>query len=83
MGDSVDHEAARSADAFATVVIECDRVETRDLYWPPGAVESEVWKQVSAKGMSAPEAIRAEERWAELVPPDWVEDYTDWELVAE
>ena len=58
------------------LVIEFDRVETRDLYWPPGAVESEVWKQVSAKGMSAPEAIRAEDRWAALVPPDWVEDYT-------
>jgi hypothetical protein len=64
------------------LVVEFDRVETRDLYWPPSG-ESELYKQVSAKGMSAPESIRAEERWATLVPPDYVEGFTDWELVAE
>ena len=65
------------------LVIEFDRVATRDLYWPTATEESDIWKQVSAKGLSRPEAIRAEDRWAALVPPEWIEDYTDWELVAE
>lgn len=65
------------------LVIEFDRVATRDLYWPTATEESDIWKQVSTKGLSRPEAIRAEDRWAALVPPEWIEDYTDWELVAE
>jgi hypothetical protein len=65
------------------VVTECDRVHTRDLYWPTGAVESDLWKHLSAEGLATPESIRAEARWAELVVPEWANDYTDWELVAE
>lgn len=65
------------------IVTEFDRVHTRDLYFPPGSVESDLWKQLSAEGLATPESIRAETRWAELVVPEWAEDYTDWELVAE
>jgi hypothetical protein len=65
------------------LVIECDRVATRDLYWPTATSESDVWKQVSASGLSRPEAIRAEDRWASLVVPNWADEYTDWELVAQ
>src|SRR6185503_1770542 len=50
------------------MVIETDRVATRDLYWPDGS-PSDVWTQVSASGLTRPEAIRAEERWATLVDP--------------
>jgi hypothetical protein len=64
------------------MVVECDRVATRDLYWPDGK-DSDIWKQVSALGLRAPEAIRAEERWPSLVIPEWADDYTDWELVAQ
>jgi hypothetical protein len=64
------------------LVVEFDRVETRDLYVPPSG-ETELYKQVSAKGMSAPESVRAEERWASLVVPEWVEGGTAWELVAQ
>jgi hypothetical protein len=65
------------------MVIEFDRVETRDLYYTPEGDDTELLKQLAAQGFSAPEAIRSEERWAELVTPDWAQDYTDWELVAE
>ena len=64
-------------------MIECDRVNTRDLYWPTGTVESDLWKQLSAEGLATPESIRAEDRWATLVVPEWAENYTDWELIAE
>ena len=64
------------------LVIEYDRLETRDLYQSPGG-ETALYKQVSAKGMSAPESVRAEERWALLAVPDWSEGSTDWELVAQ
>lgn len=66
------------------LVIECDRVETRDLYWPTGDEESDLWKQLSAKSLSTPEAIRAEDHWATLVDEEG-ENYvfTDWQLIAE
>ena len=64
-------------------MIEFDRVETRNLYWPPSGEDTELYKQVSAKGMGAPESVRAEERWATLVVAEYVEGFTDWELVAE
>jgi hypothetical protein len=65
------------------IVSEFDRVHTRDLYSASGTVESDLWKQLSAEGLATSESIRAEARWAELVVPDWADDHTDWELVAE
>lgn len=65
------------------MVVECDRAETRDLYWPTLQEESDLWKQLSEKGLSTPEAIRAEDQWTALVTPEWAEHFTDWVLVAE
>jgi hypothetical protein len=65
------------------LVIEFDRIETRDLYWPPGAPATELYNQLEAKSMSIPENKKAEDHWAALVTPDWGENWTEWELVAE
>jgi hypothetical protein len=65
------------------LVIEFDRVETRNFYWPPGGPASELFNQLNAKAMSIPECKQAEDHWDILVSPEWANDWADWELVAE
>jgi hypothetical protein len=77
-------KANRGIDVGRYVIVaEYDRVHTRDLYYPSGNEESDLWKQLSAQGLATPESTRAEARWAELVVPEWADWDTDWELVAE